>query len=71
MLRDGLHQVGFAQPDAAVDEQGLYASAGRLRHGQARGVGKAVAGADDEAVKRIARIEDDLARLLHSMIAAL
>ena len=56
-IADGVQQVRLAQPHAAVEEKRVV-SAGRVfRHGHAGGVGQAVAGADDEILKGVARVD--------------
>ena len=57
MVADGLHQVGLAEADAAVEEQRVVASRGVLGHRPAGGVGELVGAADDEVVELIARVE--------------
>ena len=55
---DGVHQVGLAQADAAIQEQRIEAGAGRtFGHAARAGVGKLVRLADDETFEREARIE--------------
>ena len=56
-LADSLHQVGLAQPGVAMEEKGVIAAGGRFRHGARGRVGKPVARTDDEAVKRVTRVE--------------
>ena len=52
-LADGEQKVRLAEAGVAVDQQGVIRLAGILRHGDGRCVGKLVARADDEAVKRV------------------
>ena len=55
---DGMHQVGLAQADAAVQEQRIEADARRLFGDAARaGIGKLIGLADDEVIEREPRIE--------------
>ena len=51
LVADGVHQVGLAEADAAVQEERVVGVAGALRDGQARGVGEPVGRADDEVEK--------------------
>ena len=57
LVADGVHQVGLAEADAAVQEQRVVGVAGPLRHGQAGRVGEPVGRADDEVRERVARVE--------------
>ena len=54
---DGVHEVGLAEPDAAIEEKRVEGR--RLSFGDAprRGIGELVGLADDEAVEGAARIE--------------
>src|SRR6476469_9290591 len=56
-LADGLHQMGLAQTDAAVNEQRIVRSRGRLRDGETGCVRDFIIRADDERVKGVPRIE--------------
>jgi hypothetical protein len=48
VLADGLHEVGLAEADAAVDEEGIVSAGGRLGDGEGGGMGELVVHADDE-----------------------
>src|SRR5258708_3808545 len=50
-LADGLHQMGFAQTDAAVNEQWIVRSRRRLRDGETGCVRDFIVRADDERFK--------------------
>ena len=54
---DGVHQVGFAQAGVAIDEQRIVGLRGGLGHGEGRGVGHLVVGADDEGLERVTGVE--------------
>ena len=54
---DGVHQVGLAEPDAAIEEQRVERHAVGLRHPQGRGVRQLVRLADHEILEGEARIE--------------
>ena len=55
---DGVHQVGLAQADAAIEEQRVEARAGRaFRHAAGAGMGEFVRLADDEGVEGEARLQ--------------
>ena len=57
LVADGVHQVGLAEADPAVQEERVVGVAGALGDRQARGVGEAVGRADDEVRERVARVE--------------
>ena len=57
LVADGVHQVGLAEADAAVQEERVVGVAGALGDRQARGVGEAVGRPDDEVGERVARVE--------------
>ena len=57
LVADGLHQVGLAHADAAVEEERVVGLGRTLRHRLAGGVGELVAAADHEGVKGVARIQ--------------
>ena len=54
---DGVHQVGLAQTDAAVQEQRVVGVPRPLRDRQRGGMGEAIGRADDEVGERVARVE--------------
>src|SRR5437899_3624679 len=56
-LADGLHQMGLAQTDAAVNKQRIVRARRRLRDGKTGCVRDFVVRADDERFKRVPRIE--------------
>ena len=57
LVPDGLHQVGLAHANAAIQEQRVVGLRGTLRDGLAGRMGELVAAADHEGVKGVARIE--------------
>ncbi len=57
LLADGLEQVGLAETDAAVDEEGVVGLARVFGDGDASGVGELVAGAGDELLEDIIGVE--------------
>ena len=57
LVHDGPGEVRLAEADAAVDEQGIVAAAGVLRHPLGRGVSEPVAGPDQESVEGVPAIE--------------
>ena len=57
LVADGMHQVGLAEPDAAVQEERVVRVTRALRHRQAGRVGQAIGGPDDEVVEGIARVD--------------
>ena len=57
LVADGVHQVGLAEADAAVQEERVVGVARALRDRQARRVGQAVGRPDDEVGERVARVE--------------
>jgi len=63
VLSDGVQQVGFAEADAAVEEQGVVGFAGRLGDREGRGVGEIVVVAHDERFKRVPRIKAAIRRV--------
>ena len=63
VVADGVHLVGLAQADAAVDEQRIVGRAGLLRHGEGRRIGKAVAGSDHEVLEAVLRVQRGLLHL--------
>ena len=56
-VADRVHEVRFAETDAAVDEQRVIGGAGVLRDGLRRSVRKLVGTADDKAVERVFRVQ--------------
>ena len=56
-VADRVHQVGLAQPDAAVEKERVVGHRGRLGHRLRGGVGEAVRIPDDEVVEGVARVE--------------
>lgn len=57
VIADGLHQVGFAETDAAVDKQRVVLFRRGFCDGDAGRVGEAVVFADDEAFKGVLWID--------------
>ncbi len=57
VMSDGVHEVGFAHADAAIEEQGVVCLGGALGDGLGCGHGELVAGADDEGVELVLGIE--------------
>ena len=57
-----MQQVGLAQPGLALDEQRVVGAGRRLGDRERGGVSKAVGGADDERVERVALVQADLLR---------
>ena len=57
LVADGVHQVGLAHADAAVEEERVVGLGRTLRDRLAGGVGELVAAADDEGVEGVARIQ--------------
>ena len=53
-VTDGLHEMGFAHADAAVEEERIVGFRRTLGDGLAGGMGELVAAADDEGVEGIA-----------------
>jgi hypothetical protein len=64
------HQVRLAEPGRTVQEEGVVGLARQLGHGQRGPVGDAVAGADDEPVEGLARIEGQGAGRRLALLAA-
>ena len=60
VLADCVQQVGLAEPDAAVEKEGIVGFARRLRDGLRGGVGEIVVVANDKCFKRVLRIEAQL-----------
>jgi hypothetical protein len=56
-VSDGLHEVRLAHADAAIEEERVVGFGRTLGDGLAGGVGELVAGADDESVEGVARIQ--------------
>ncbi len=57
LVTDGLHQVGLAHADAAIQEERVVGFRRTFGHRLAGGVRELVAAADDEGVKGVARIQ--------------
>jgi hypothetical protein len=57
LVADGLHEMGLAHADAAVKEEGVVGLGRALRDGLGGGGGELVAGADDEGIELVARVE--------------
>ncbi len=57
VVSDGVHEVGFAHADAAVEEEGVVGLGGSFGDGLRGGHGELVSGADDEGVELIFRVE--------------
>ena len=64
LMRDGMHQVGLAQADAAVKEQRVEGDRPAFGHPAGGGMGQLVRLADDEAVEGEAGIQRG-ARAIH------
>ena len=56
-MPDRVHEVRFAEPHAAVDEQRVIGGAGVLRDSLRRGVREMVRRADNKAVERVFRVQ--------------
>ena len=56
-VADGVEEMGLAEPRSAEDEERVVDRPGVGRHGEAAGVGEAVARAHDEAAEREPRVE--------------
>src|SRR5215470_6388644 len=54
---DRLHEMRLAHTDPAIEKQRVVRLRGPLGYSLGGGVGKLVAGADDEGVKRVARVQ--------------
>ena len=57
LVADGVHQMGLAHADAAIEEERIVGARRALGDGQRSGAGKLVAVADDEVVEGVARVE--------------
>src|SRR5437660_12872012 len=57
ILSDGLHQMGFAQANAAVNEQRIVRARRRLRDGKTGGMRDFIVRADDERLECVPRIQ--------------
>ncbi len=53
ILADSLKEMGLAEPDASVDEEGVVLGPGSLGCREGGGVGEAVGWSDDERVERV------------------
>jgi hypothetical protein len=56
-VADGMEQMGLAETDAAVDEEGVVGGGRELGHGETGRLGELVGGADDEGLERVTPIE--------------
>jgi len=56
-VADGMDQVGLAEADAPVDEEGVVLPSGHARHGHASGVRKLIRGTYYKGVETIAGVE--------------
>src|SRR6478672_11150393 len=56
-LADGLHEMGLAQTDAAVNKEGIIRTRRRLRDSETRSVRDFVIRTDDERFECVSRIE--------------
>ena len=57
VVADGVHEVRFPQPRAAVDKKGVVDLPGIVRHRQAGGVGRPVVVADDEGIEGVGGVK--------------
>src|SRR5438105_15754378 len=57
LMSNGLHQVGLAHSNAAVEEQRVVGLGGTLRHRLCRSVRELIAGADHESLEGVAGIQ--------------
>src|SRR4026209_2079231 len=57
VLADGLHQVGLAETDTAINEQRVVRARGRLRHGKSRGMRNFIVRTDHERFERVPWVE--------------
>ena len=62
VVADRVHQVGLAEPHAAVDEERVVGLDGDLGHRARGGVRELVRGADHEALERVLRVEREARR---------
>ena len=58
-MSDALHEVGLAQPDPAVEEQGVEGDRAALGHAPRGGMGQFVRFPNDEALERITKIREE------------
>ena len=63
-MRDGVHQVGLAEADAAIQEQRVEADRAAFGHAAGGGMGQFVRLADDETVEGEARIQRGAGQLV-------
>ena len=56
-MRDRVHEMRLAEPDAAVEEERVVGAGRRFGDGAGRGVRELVRGADDEGVEGEARVQ--------------
>ena len=52
-----VQEVRFSEPDPAIEKQGVECSAGRLSGSNSGGMGQPVGASNNEAVKRVFRVE--------------
>ena len=57
ILADGLHQVGLAKTDTAINEQRVVRACGRLCHGESGGMRNFIVRTNHERFERVPRIE--------------
>ena len=57
VVADGVHEMGLAHPDAAVEEERVVGLGGALGDGLRGGHGELVAAADDEGVELVAGVQ--------------
>ncbi len=57
VVADGVHEVGLAHADAAVEEEGVVGAGGSFGDGLCGGHGELVSGADDKGVELVLGIE--------------
>ena len=56
-VTDGVHQVGLAHADAAIQEERVVGLGGAFGDGLRRSVRELIAAADDKAIELVARVE--------------
>ena len=57
-MADGVEEVGLAEADPPVEEEGVVGRRGMLGDGLAGRLGKLVGGADHEGLERVAAVPD-------------